>query len=89
MKTDNAQQDPWMLEDVQLRCQLAAERWEAALARGGQIHDGKTLAALLLGVLGIFLPLLPTTPFVLLSAFCFARGCMRCEAWLLAQHLPG
>ncbi len=32
MKTDNAQPDPWMLEDVQLRCQLAAEQWEAALA---------------------------------------------------------
>jgi len=32
MKTDNNQPDPWMLEDVQLRCQLASERWEAALA---------------------------------------------------------
>jgi len=39
MKTDNSQPDPWMLEDVQLRCQLAADRWEAALARGGQFAD--------------------------------------------------
>src|ERR1017187_9294735 len=39
MKTDNTQPDPWMLEDVQLRCQLAADRWEAALARGGQFAD--------------------------------------------------
>jgi hypothetical protein len=39
MKTDNAQPDPWMLEDVQLRCQLAAGRWEAALARAGQFLD--------------------------------------------------
>jgi hypothetical protein len=31
MKTDNNQPDPWMLEDVQLRCQLAADRWAAAL----------------------------------------------------------
>jgi hypothetical protein len=39
MKTDNSQPDPWMLEDVQLRCELAAERWEAALAYGGQFAD--------------------------------------------------
>ncbi len=37
------------------------------------------------GIVGIFLPLLPTTPFVLLAAFCFARGNPRWEAWLLAH----
>src|ERR1035441_1524245 len=42
MKTDNTQPDPWMLEDVQLRCQLAADRWETALARGGQLKASVT-----------------------------------------------
>jgi uncharacterized membrane protein YbaN (DUF454 family) len=39
--------------------------------------------SLALGGLGVFLPLLPTVPFVLLAAFCFARGHPPVEAWLL------
>lgn len=41
--------------------------------------------ALVTGIVGIFVPLLPTTPFVLLAAFCFARSSPRLEAWLLAH----
>ena len=46
-------------------------------------------SALALGVIGIFVPGLPTTPFVLLSAFAAARGSRRLHAWLLAHRQFG
>jgi hypothetical protein len=42
--------------------------------------------ALLLGLIGVLLPLLPTTPFVLVSAFCFSRSSERLHGLLLCNR---
>jgi len=47
------------------------------------------LTALVLGLAGIVLPLLPTTPFLLLAAFGFAKSSPRLHDWLVSHRQFG
>jgi hypothetical protein len=50
---------------------------------------GLGVLALALGALGVVLPLLPATPFILVAAFAFARSSPRVHRWLLAHRRFG
>ena len=50
------------------------------------IAGGVSLA---IGAAGIILPLVPTTPLLLLSAFCFSRSSPRLELWLIEHPRLG
>ncbi len=42
-----------------------------------------------LGIVGIFIPLIPTTPFLLLSAACYIRGSEKFYKWLIKNRWLG
>ena len=43
------------------------------------------LLAMALAIIGVVLPLLPTVPFLLLAAFCFARSSQKLHRWLISH----
>ncbi|MFT7653131.1 MAG: uncharacterized membrane protein YbaN (DUF454 family) [Limisphaerales bacterium] len=47
------------------------------------LWNGLGWTAVALGVVGAFLPLLPTTPFLLLAAFAFSKGSEKLHNWLV------
>lgn len=60
---------------------------DSPVMRGLYLSIGVT--ALFMGILGIFLPVLPTTPFILLAAGCFARSSERFHGYLLNHRIAG
>lgn len=57
------------------------------LKRGFFITAGSI--SLGIGFIGIFLPLLPTTPFILLAAACYCKGSKSLNEWLVNNRLFG
>lgn len=47
------------------------------------------LITLCLGIIGVFIPVLPTTPFLLLSAMCFLRSSTKLYNWLINHKIFG
>ncbi len=45
--------------------------------------------SLVLGVIGILMPVLPTTPFLLLASFCYLRSSEKLYNWLINHHVFG
>ena len=65
---------------------------------GARLHDSRLIRALCLGIggaalglglVGIVVPVLPTTPFILLAAACFARSSERFHGMLLGHRIAG
>lgn len=44
---------------------------------------------LIIGAIGVFIPILPTTPFLLLAAACYLRGSERLYRWMLSNRIFG
>ena len=45
--------------------------------------------AFFLGIIGLFLPILPTTPFLLLASYCYLRSSKKLYRWMINRKVIG
>lgn len=77
------EEQPELLEGLQTSQPLARSAWKRAL----YIALGSLLTGI--GILGIFLPLLPSTVFFLMAAGCFGKSSPSAYRWLTTNRLFG
>ena len=65
----------------------AGDRGAVSLKRHALFIAGTI--CLIVGVIGAFVPILPTTPFLLLAAACYLRSSPRAHHWLVNSRFPG